>query len=142
MHNLLHFKGFERTRRMSSTRKKKSTIEENENLNRYGNRVFGLKNPKMSGPILMILGLIVIWIIANLKSPTSFNEIFTFLIVIPILGLLPGLSLTACLMCVATIKDNSPNNQSTSVKITHLIALTLHLLAIIFFIKTIPIFFS
>ena len=104
--------------------------------------MFRLKNPKVSGPILMILGLIVIWIIANLKSPTSFNEIFTFLIVIPILGLLPGLSLAACLMCVAIMKDNSPNYQSNLVKITHLIALTLHLLAIIFFIKTIPIFFS
>jgi hypothetical protein len=142
MHNLVTLQGFRTNQEDVIDQEKKSTIEENENLNRYGNRVFGLKNPKMSGPILMILGLIVIWIIANLKSPTSFNEIFTFLIVIPILGLLPGLSLTACLMCVATIKDNSPNNQSKSVKITHLIALTLHLLAIIFFIKTIPIFFS
>ena len=100
-----------------------------------------LRNPFLTSVFLILLGIIALWIISNLRSPTSFNDIFTFLIVIPILILLPGVSLAASLLCMSLLKLSLVRPYELTATITHTLALLLNVLAIIFIIKTVPVLF-
>jgi len=99
------------------------------------------RNPGMSSGFLIVLGIIALWILSNLRSPTSFNDIFTFLVVIPILILLPGVSLAASFLCVSLFKLSLLKPLKRLVIVTSTVAIALHALVIIYFIKTVPIFF-
>lgn len=100
-----------------------------------------LRNPFLTSVFLILLGIIALWIISNLRSPTSFNDVFTFLIVIPILLLLPGVALAASFLCVSLLKISLVRPVNWPATITSTLALLLNVLAIIFFIKTVPILF-
>jgi hypothetical protein len=100
-----------------------------------------VRNPYLSGVFLILLGFVTLWIISNLRSPTSFNDAFTFLIVIPILILLPGVSLAASLLCINLLKLSLVRPYNWLAAMTNMLALIPNLLAIIFFIKTVPVLF-
>jgi hypothetical protein len=100
-----------------------------------------VRNPYLSGVFLILIGIIALWIISNIRSPTSFNDIFTFFIVIPTLMLLPGVSLAASLLCISLLKLSLVRPYKPSIAITSTLALILNILAIIFFIKTAPVLF-
>jgi hypothetical protein len=102
---------------------------------------WAVSNPYLSGVFLILIGTVALWIISNLRSPTSFNDIFTFLIVIPILILLPGVSLAATLLCIRLLKLSLVRPYKLLAAITHTLALVSNILAIIFFIKTVPVLF-
>lgn len=102
---------------------------------------WAFSNPRLSSALLVFVGLVAMWMISNIRSPEAFNDVFTFLVVIPILGLLPAVSLVAVLLSAALLKERIPNTNLWLVRGLSTIALSINGLAIIFFIKTIPTFF-
>jgi hypothetical protein len=114
---------------------------EQQNEETEARAAWTVRNPYLSGVSLTLIGIIALWIIANLRSPTSFNDVFTFLIVIPILILLPGVSLAASLLCISLLKLSLVRPYNWTVAITNTLALILNVSAIIFFIKTVPVLF-
>ncbi|MDA0238171.1 MAG: hypothetical protein O3B03_06620 [Proteobacteria bacterium] len=100
------------------------------------------KNPTQSSALLVLVGILAMWMISNIRAPETFNAVFTFLVVIPILGLLPAVSLVASLLSASLLKERIPNKNLWLVRGLSIVALSLNVLAIIFFIKTIPIFFE
>ena len=118
-----------------------ATILEQQNEETGARAAWTVRNPYLSGVSLTLIGIIALWIIANLRSPTSFNDVFTFLIVIPILILLPGVSLAASLLCISLLKLSLVRPYNWTVAITNTLALILNVSAIIFFIKTVPVLF-
>jgi hypothetical protein len=111
---------------------------EQQNEETEARTAWTVRNPYLSGVFLILIGIVALWIISNLRSPTSFNDIFTFLIVIPILILLPGVSLAASLLCISLLKLSLVRPYKLPAAITHALALISNVLAIIFFIKTVP----
>jgi hypothetical protein len=116
-------------------------ILEQQNEEAEASTAWTVSNPYLSGVFLILIGTVALWIISNLRSPTLFNDIFTFFIVIPILILLPGVSLAATLLCIRLLKLSLVRPYKLLAAITHTLALVSNILAIIFFIKTVPVLF-
>ncbi|HBZ18339.1 MAG TPA: hypothetical protein DEO41_02965, partial [Betaproteobacteria bacterium] len=84
------------------------------------------QNPILSSALLVTVGAVAMWMISNIRSPESFNGVFTFLVVIPILGLLPAVSLVAALLSVALLKEPLPNTNLWLVRGLSIVALSLN----------------